>query len=125
MTRSVLLAEDEPHIAESLEFLLGRAGFAVTVVTDGEAAIARALSATPDVLVLDVMLPGINGFEVLRRLRAEAGTAHLPVVMLTAKGQRDDRETAQRWGADMFIAKPFSNAELVAAVSRLAEAGPR
>ncbi|MDT8344961.1 MAG: response regulator [Thermohalobaculum sp.] len=125
MTRRVLLAEDEPHIVESLQFLLGRAGFAVTVVSDGEAAFSRALADLPDVLVLDVMLPGINGFEVLRRLRAEAGTAHLPVVMLTAKGQREDRETAHRWGADLFIAKPFSNAELVAAVSRLAGSGPQ
>lgn len=123
MTRSVLLAEDEPHIVESLAFLLGRAGFAVSVVSDGEAAVAKATAETPDVLVLDVMLPGINGFEVLRRLRAEAGTARLPVVMLTAKGQREDRETARRWGADMFIAKPFSNAELVAAVTRLAGTG--
>ncbi|MCL5776315.1 response regulator [Limibaculum sp. FT325] len=123
MTRSVLLAEDEPHIVESLEFLLGRAGFSVTVVSDGEAAVARAMADTPDVLVLDVMLPGINGFEVLRRLRAEAGTARLPVVMLTAKGQREDRETARRWGADVFIAKPFSNAELVETVSRLAASG--
>ena len=121
MPRRVLLAEDEPNIVESLAFLLRRAGFEVSVATDGEAAVEQAATGRPDVVVLDVMLPGLNGFDVLRRLRAAPATATLPVVMLTAKGQREDRETAEACGADAFITKPFSNAELVAAVSRLAE----
>ena len=116
----VLLAEDEPNIVASLTFLLGRAGFDVTVETDGEKALAGAFASRPDVLLLDVMLPGIDGFEALRRLRADPRTASLPVVMLTAKGQREDRETARRLGADEFISKPFSNADVVETVSRLA-----
>ena len=116
----VLLAEDEPNIVASLTFLLGRAGFDVTVETDGEKALAGAFASRPDVLLLDVMLPGIDGFEALRRLRADPRTAAIPVVMLTAKGQREDRETARRLGADEFISKPFSNADVVETVSRLA-----
>jgi DNA-binding response OmpR family regulator len=120
MTGTVLLAEDEPHIVESLRFLLGRAGFDVMVATSGDVALDTALGARPDVLVLDVMMPGMNGFEVLRRLRAEPACAHLPVIVLTAKSQREDRETARAAGADVFMTKPFSNNELVETVSRLA-----
>jgi DNA-binding response OmpR family regulator len=120
MPKRVLLAEDEPNIAESLTFLLGRAGFEVTSESDGRAALESALTAAPDLLILDVMLPGLDGFEILRRLRADPRGARLPVIVLTAKGQREDRETASEQGADLFITKPFSNAELVAAVTRLA-----
>ena len=117
---AVLLAEDEPHIVESLTFLLDRAGFAVRAEADGTAALARALENPPDVMLIDVMLPGLDGFELLRRLRADPRGAKLPVVMLTAKGQARDRETARQAGADVFISKPFSNSHLVAAVRRLA-----
>ncbi len=122
MPKRVLLAEDEPVIVELLTFLLGKAGFDVAIETDGRAALDAALARPPDVLVLDVMLPGLDGFEVLRRLRADQRGAGLRIVMLTAKGQRVDRETAIDGGADLFITKPFSNAELVAAVRRLAGA---
>ncbi|MEM6422507.1 MAG: response regulator [Pseudomonadota bacterium] len=118
----VLLAEDEASIVASLRFLLGRAGFQVEVETDGERVVARALDAPPDLLVLDVMLPGIDGFEALRRLRADPRCAALPIVMLTAKGQREDRETATRLGANAFITKPFANADVVNAVTRLVRA---
>lgn len=120
MERRVLLAEDEPHIVESLRFLLGRAGFEVSVRTDGEEALAAALASPPDVMLLDVMLPGIDGFEALRRLRADPRGRNLPVIILTAKGQRADRETALQSGANVFISKPFSNAEVVETVTRLA-----
>jgi len=119
MPKRVLVAEDEPNIAESLSFLLGQAGFEVSVIADGAAALAAARADAPDVMVLDVMLPSMDGYEVLRNLRAEAVTASLPVVVLTAKGQREDREAALRNGADLFITKPFSNAEVVAAVRKL------
>lgn len=117
---AVLLAEDEPHIVESLSFLLGRAGFDVRAESDGAAALDRALDDPPAVVVVDVMLPGIDGFEMVRRLRADARGADLPVLMLTAKGQARDRARARAAGADEFMSKPFSNAELVAAVTRLA-----
>lgn len=122
MARKVQLAEDEPHIVESLTFLLERAGFEVVAVPDGQAALAAALAAPPDVLILDVMLPVLDGFEILRRLRADARGRDVPVIMLTARGQRADRAAALGTGADLFITKPFSNAEVVAAVRRLADA---
>lgn len=121
MAKRVLLAEDEPNIVESLRFLLGRAGFDVAVRETGPAALEAALETGPDVMVLDVMLPEMDGFEVLRRLREDPRGRSLPVLMLTAKGQRADRERAADGGADLFIAKPFSNADLLEAIGRLAK----
>ena len=124
MTKRVLLAEDEPNIVESLTFILERSGFDVSVTTTGREALEQAQSAIPDILILDVMLPEMDGYEVLRRLRADTRTTALPVLMLTAKGQREDRETAIACGADMFITKPFVNSELIAAVQELAAGEP-
>ena len=121
MTKRVLLAEDEPNIVESLTFLLERAGFEVMVETDGRKAMNAALDDQPDVLILDVMLPELDGYEVLRQLRADRRTEKLPVLMLTAKGQREDRETALACGADLFITKPFANADIIAAVNQLVD----
>lgn len=120
MARKVLIVEDEPHIVESLTFLLKREGFEVAALGDGQAALTALEASRPDVLVLDVMLPGLNGFDLLRRVRATPELASLPVLMLTAKGQRRDREIAETAGADRFMTKPFSNAEVVAAVRELA-----
>ena len=120
MTKRVLLAEDEPNIVESLTFLLERAGFEVMVETDGRKAMNAALDDQPNVLILDVMLPELDGYEVLRQLRADRRTEKLPILMLTAKGQREDRETALACGADLFITKPFANADIIAAVKQLA-----
>ena len=120
MAKRVLLAEDEANIAESLTFLLKRAGLEVLVHVNGRLALEAALADPPDVVILDVMLPELDGFEILRRLRADPQGKALPIIVLTAKGQREDRETALACGADLFITKPFSNAELVVAVERLA-----
>ena len=120
MAKRVLIAEDEPNIVESLSFLLERAGFEVLVESDGREALQAARANVPDVLILDVMLPGLDGYEILRQLKSDDNTSALPVLMLTAKGQREDRETALNCGADLFITKPFSNAEIVEAVQNLA-----
>ena len=120
MIKRVLLAEDEPNIVEPLTFLLERAGFDVAVETDGRKALNAALADTPDVMILDVMLPELDGYEILRRLRADRRAEALPVLVLTAKGQREDRETALDCGADLFITKPFANADIVKAVEQLA-----
>ena len=120
MAKRVLLAEDEPNIVESLTFLLERAGFKVEVQSDGRQVVSAAKADTPDVLILDVMLPGLDGYEILRQLRADHRSEGLPVLMLTAKGQREDRETALEHGADLFMTKPFANSEIVAAVKELA-----
>lgn len=124
MKKRVLLAEDEPNIVESLRFLLERAGFDISVETDGPAALESVLQAPPDVLVLDVMLPDLDGYEVLRRLRTNRATSGLPVLMLTAKGQRENRETAIEAGADLFMTKPFDNSEIIQAVEQLAADTP-
>lgn len=118
----VLIAEDEPSILESLSFILRRAGYACASVTDGEAALETARRLMPRLLVLDVMLPKRSGFDVLKRIRSDPQTAGLPVMILTAKGQQQDRRTAEDLGANAFVTKPYANAEVVGAVRRLIEA---
>ena len=124
MPKRVLLVEDEPNIVESLRFLLCRAGFDVDVQMNGREGLNAARDMPPDVLILDVMLPEINGIEVLRQLRADDPGRALPILMLTAKGQREDRERAIEAGADLFLTKPFANADLVSAVQSLADGRP-
>jgi len=121
----VMIVEDEPNIVESLSFVFSREGWQVAAALDGEPAIERLLSEPPDVLVLDVMLPPLNGFEVLKRLRSEPSLKHLPVLVLTAKGQEKDRHTAMRLGADAFVTKPFSNRDIVQQVRELAGVADR
>ena len=115
----VLIAEDEPSILESLDFILRRAGWTISAVTDGEAALEAVRRLKPRVLVLDVMLPKRSGFEVLKQIRADAETHALPVLILTAKGQQQDRRIAEEFGADVFVTKPYANAEVVGAVRQL------
>ena len=116
----ILLAEDEPNIAESLMFILRRADFEIDSVADGTETLGRLRRNEYAALILDIMLPGMNGFDVLRAIRADANLAGLPVIVLTAKGQANDRKTAEAIGADAFITKPFSNAEVVERVRELA-----
>lgn len=109
----ILLVEDEPNIVESLRFILEQAGFGVDVVTDGNAALALLDAEDFSAVVLDIMLPGMNGFDVLRAIRRDSRLTDLPVIVLTAKGQPNDRKMAETIGASAFITKPFSNAEVV------------
>ncbi|HEX5999436.1 MAG TPA: response regulator [Hyphomicrobiaceae bacterium] len=122
----ILIVEDEPNISESLTFILRRAGFDVEAVIDGAEALDRMRRQSFNAVVLDIMLPGMNGFDVLRAIRADRALATLPVIVLTAKGQANDRRMAEASGASAFITKPFSNVEVVEQVSRLAagEADP-
>ncbi len=115
----ILIAEDEPNIVELLTFVLERAGCEIRSVRDGEAAISLIRQDPPDVLLLDLMLPKKDGYEVLKAVRASTTNAALPVVMLTAKGQERDRRVAESLGVDMFITKPFSNQEVVDSVLKL------
>lgn len=115
----VLIAEDEPSILESLDFILRRAGWSVESVTDGEAVLESMRRSRPRVLVLDVMLPKRSGFDVLKQIRSESETKDIPVLILTAKGQQQDRRIAEELGADGFVTKPYSNAEVVGAVRQL------
>ncbi len=116
----ILIAEDEPNIAELLQFLLQRAGHDTLLASDGAAALAAARAQRPDVLVLDVMLPKLSGYEVLKAVRADPVIGGLPVLMLTAKGQEKDRKLAQDLGATAFITKPFSNIDVLSRVAELA-----
>lgn len=119
MAIDILIAEDEPSILESLDFILRRAGWSIESVTDGEAALEQVRRLRPRAVVLDVMLPKRSGFDVLKQLRADAETRDLPVLILTAKGQQQDRRIAEELGADGFVTKPYSNAEVVGAVRQL------
>ncbi|MCC5974633.1 MAG: response regulator [Rubellimicrobium sp.] len=122
MGRRVLLIEDEPNIIEALSFILTRDGWTVHTHADGQTASDRIRSLPPDLVILDVMLPGRSGFDILRDLRADAATAAIPVLMLTARGQPKDRDLAMALGASHFMTKPFSNADMLEQV-RLLMAG--
>ena len=124
MAKSVLVVEDEPHIVDSLSFLMKRAGFAVFVARDGDTALRMMDSRTPDLVLLDVMMPRRDGYEVCRAIRAKDDWAHVKIVMLTAKGRELDRRKGFELGADDYITKPFSTRDIVARVQELlGEAG--
>src|SRR6516162_7302760 len=112
---SVLVVDDEPTIAEVVARYLNRAGYATRVAANGREALDVAASQRPDLVVLDLMLPGIDGLEVMRRLR-DQDRGRVAVILLTAKGEESDRITGLRLGADDYVVKPFSPAELVARV---------
>ncbi len=120
----VLVVDDEPNIVLSLEFLMQEAGFEVTTAKDGETALESVAAAPPDLVLLDISLPGIGGFDVLERLRADPDLARLPIIMLTAHGREVEREKGLALGADDYVTKPFSTRELVERVKALlGEAG--
>lgn len=123
MAVDVLIAEDEPSILESLDFILRRAGWSIASVTDGDAVLAALRRDRPKVLVLDVMLPRRSGFDVLKQVRADAALRSMPVLILTAKGQAQDRRVAEELGADAFVTKPYANADVVDEVRRLMDGG--
>ena len=119
MAFKILVAEDEPSIVISLEFLLKGAGYAVTVARDGSEALKLAESLVPDLVVLDVMLPAVNGFEVCRRIRENAATRRMKILMLTARGRESEMEKGVAAGANAYMTKPFATRELVETVARL------
>ena len=117
--KSILIAEDEPNIVISLEFLLSRAGYAVSVARDGSEAIRLARSLRPDLVVLDVMLPSVDGFEVCRRVRNDPGPQQPRILMLTARGRSSEIKKGGAAGADAYLTKPFSTKELMESIARL------
>ena len=122
MSGHVLLIEDEPNIIEAVRFILSREGWRVDTHSNGEDAVAVVREKSPDVVILDVMLPGRSGYDILRELREDPAMMSLPVLMLTARGQTKDREMAERAGASYFMVKPFSNADVLNAVRALRQA---
>jgi len=119
MSRHVLLIEDEPNIAEAIRFLLTRDGWRVDTLADGTDAVQVIRDSVPDLVILDLMLPGKSGMEILREVRDIDDLSDLPVLMLTARGRSRDREMAEKAGVSRFMTKPFSNAEVLAAVQDL------
>ena len=121
----VLVVDDEEDILELVEYNLAKAGFKVAGVTTGEAALEAARTQVPDLVVLDLMLPGVDGLEVCRLLKRDARTWAIPVVMLTAKGEEADVVRGLELGADDYVTKPFSPRVLVARIKAVLRRSPR
>ena len=121
MTHSVLIVEDEKNIVLSLEFLMKKAGYEVAVARDGDAALEAIGREAPDLVLLDVMLPNRNGYQVCEAIRGNPELAKVKIIMLTAKGRDAERDKGIALGADEYITKPFSTREVVARVARLIE----
>jgi two-component system, OmpR family, alkaline phosphatase synthesis response regulator PhoP len=115
--RGIVIVEDDEDIAESIRYNLEREGFRLRVASSGEDALASILDRLPDLIILDLNLPHMNGFELCRRLRAESTAARVPILMLTARGDEADKVLGLNLGADDYITKPFSMRELVARVN--------
>jgi len=113
----ILIAEDEPHIFQLVEFRLQRLGHEIYWARVGEQALALAGAHAPDVIMLDVMMPILDGFQVLKRLKANPETKAMPVIMLTARGQESDIVSGIEGGASGYVVKPFSFPELIARVN--------
>ncbi|MBU0481751.1 MAG: response regulator [Proteobacteria bacterium] len=113
MVPKVLLVDDEPNILLSLEFLMQKEGYEVLVAENGDEALAVARRSMPDLIILDVMLPSPNGYEVCQSLRADPQLNGIHILMLTAKSNPAEREKGLAMGADDYVSKPFSNRELV------------
>jgi len=120
MAKTVLLIEDEPNIIEAVSFILSRDGWDVQTHSNGHDAIDAVRRRAPDLIILDVMLPGKSGYDILAEIRDDPVSGRVPVLMLTARGQTRDREMAERAGADRYMTKPFSNADVLEAVRALA-----
>jgi two-component system phosphate regulon response regulator PhoB len=118
MQHKILIVDDETDVIDMLVVNLRGAGFQVTSVEDGASAIAKARSETPSLIILDLMLPGMSGLEICKVLKGDAATRHIPVIMLTAKGEEVDKIVGLELGADDYVTKPFSPRELILRINR-------
>jgi DNA-binding response OmpR family regulator len=119
MSKKVLIADDEANIVAALEFLLRRNGYEVMSAQNGEEALRGIESFAPDLVLLDVMMPRISGYEVCRRMRERPEWRHIKIVMLSAKGREAEVSKGVSLGADLYVTKPFSNTELLGRVGEL------
>lgn len=119
MTHKILIVDDEPNIVISLEFLMQQSGYEVAIARDGEEALAQMAAFQPDLVLLDVMLPLRNGFEVCQEIRENKAWNRVKVIMLSAKGRDFEISKGLALGADAYVTKPFSTKELIAEVQRL------
>jgi DNA-binding response OmpR family regulator len=116
MSQTVLIADDEPNIVISLEYLLQREGYRVLVARDGQEALDQAEQMHPDIVLLDVMLPKVSGFEVCQKLRENPALSRMRILMLTAKGRDVEMSKGLALGADAYVTKPFSTQDLLAQI---------
>jgi len=123
MSQHVLIVDDEPNIVISLEFLLKREGFTVSVARDGEEGLAAIRAQHPDLVVLDVMMPKLDGYAVLQAVRADPQLAATRILMLTAKGREAEQKKGLTLGADAYMPKPFSTHDLIARARELLSTG--
>lgn len=119
MPKKILAVDDERHIVRLVEVNLQRAGYEVVTAYDGREALEKVAAETPDLIVLDVMMPYMDGFEVLKNLKADPSTAEIPVIMLTAKAQDADVFRGWQSGVDCYLTKPFNPMELLTFVKRI------
>jgi DNA-binding response OmpR family regulator len=115
----ILVVDDEPHIRRVLDAMLGKEGFDVVMASEGSEGLRAVQTGGIDLVILDLIMPGATGLEVLAKIRADPKTLRLPVIILTAKGQDADREAAFAGGADDFLTKPFSPKKLVARIREI------
>jgi len=123
MTHSVLVVDDEPNIVLSLEFLMKNAGHEVRVAKDGAEAISAFQEKVPDLVLLDIMVPKLDGYAVCESIRANPDWQHVPIIILTAKGRETEKEKGLSAGADDFVTKPFSTRDVVERVEKFLSAG--
>jgi Response regulators consisting of a CheY-like receiver domain and a winged-helix DNA-binding domain len=119
MVKSILVVEDEPNIVLSLQFLMKKAGFDVRVARDGDEALAAVEVQTPDLILLDVMIPKRDGYDVCQTIRANPDWQEVYIIMLTAKGREVDREKGLALGANDYVTKPFSTRDLTEKVKQI------
>ncbi|SRR6266536_3381477 len=119
MGKRILIVDDEPNIVVSLEYLMKREGFETTVAVDGEAALVALAETAPDIVLLDVMLPKVNGFEVCKRIRSDPRWRGIKILILTAKGRDTEVAKGLGLGADAYVTKPFSTKDLVAQIKQM------
>ena len=122
MTKTILIVDDEPNIVISIEYLMKRAGYEVATAYDGQQALDFLADNSPALMILDVMMPNKNGFEVCKEVRADNRFADMPILMLTAKGREAEMNKGLSLGADAYITKPFSTHDLVERVKSLLQA---
>jgi DNA-binding response OmpR family regulator len=121
--RKILIVDDEPNIVIALEFLLRRHGFDVRVARNGEEALAAVADFRPDVVLLDVMMPVKDGYQVAQKIRADASLEGVKIIMLTAKGRETEISKGMAVGADAYVTKPFSTSDLIAQIKQVLGSG--
>jgi len=119
IAKSILIIEDDPSFSRAINHIVEKEGYDVSTASNGMTGLRMVRENPPDLLILDVMLPGLDGFEICSQLRSDPPTAELPIIMLSAKGQETDRETGLKVGASEYLTKPVNRELLLETISRL------